>query len=118
MEVSRKRWFGDYVVRLLGIQQSSVDVVFSLPESVDIPSLELDSLQEFFQEHQVLRILLNGVCIFKLQLQQVFRYCLCDSHCVYCAFRVPFSDQEKETIGVSLSEPCPSIGHILPYQVH
>ena len=77
MEVSRKRWFGGYVMRLKGIQQSSVDVVLSLPESVDIHSLELESLREFFQEHQVLRILLNGVCVFNLQLQQVYHFGLC-----------------------------------------
>jgi len=71
MQVSRKRWFGDYVMRFRGIKESSVDLVFSLPESVEIQSLELESLREFFQEHQVLRILFNGTCILNLQLQQV-----------------------------------------------
>jgi len=71
IEVSRKSCFEDYVMPLKRIKVSSVDAVFSLPESVDIDSLELESLREFFQEHQVLRILLNGDCILKLQLQQV-----------------------------------------------
>ena len=77
IEVSRKRCFEDYVMPLKRIKVSSVDAIFSLPESVDIPSLELESLQEFFQEHQVLRILLNGVCILDLQCQQVYPLCLC-----------------------------------------
>jgi len=71
MQISRERWFGDYVTRLGGIRESSVDVEFSLPASVDIDSLQLESLREFFQEHEVLRILLNGVCILDLHLQQV-----------------------------------------------
>ena len=72
IEVSRKSCFEDYVMPLKRIKVSSVDAVFSLPESVDIDSLELESLREFFQEHQVLKILLNGVCILDLQLQQVY----------------------------------------------
>ena len=71
IEVSRKRCFEDYVMPLKRIKVSCVDAIFSLPQSVDIRSLELESLQEFFREHQVLRILLNGACIFNLQLQQV-----------------------------------------------
>ena len=71
-EFSRKHSFGHYVMQLKGIKSSSVDAVFSLPELVDIHSLELESLREFFQEHQVLRILLNGACIFNLQVQQVY----------------------------------------------
>ena len=71
IKFSRKRCFADYAMPLKRIKLSSVDVVFSLPESVDSHDLELESLREFFQEHQVLRILLNGVCIFNLQLQQV-----------------------------------------------
>ena len=71
IEVSRKRCLGDYVMSLKGIKESSVDAVFSLPDVVDIPSLELESLQEYFQQHQVLRILHNGTCILNLQLQQV-----------------------------------------------
>jgi len=69
LEVSRKRCFGNYVMPLKEIRASSVDAVFSLPESVDIHSLELESLWKFFQEHQVLRI---RVCILNLQLQQVY----------------------------------------------
>jgi len=72
IEVSRKRCFEDYVMPLKRIKVSSVDAVFSLPESVDVDSLELESLREFFQEHHVLRILLNGVCILNVQLQQVY----------------------------------------------
>ena len=41
IQVSRRRWFGDYVMRFRGIKESSVDVVLSLPVSVDIHSLEL-----------------------------------------------------------------------------
>ena len=69
-ELSRMHWF------FKGITSSSVDAVFSLPESVDIDSLELESLREFFQEHQVLRILLNRVCILDLQPQQVHLFLL------------------------------------------
>ena len=82
-KVSRKCWFRNYAIQFNGVNESSVDAVFSLPESVDIHSLELESLQEYFQEHQVLRILLNGVCILNLQLQQVripFSYVLCTLH--------------------------------------
>ena len=78
IEVSRKRCFEDYVMPLKRIKVSSVDAVFSLPGSVDIHSLELESLREFFQEHQVLRILLNGFCILNLQL--VYPFCLY-THC-------------------------------------
>ena len=91
IEVSRKCCFKNYVMPLKGIEVSSVDAVFSLPESVDIHNLELESLQEFFQEHQVLRILLNGVCILNLQHQQVCHFCLFTLH--LC---VPFSSKEEE----------------------
>jgi len=81
-----------------GIKSSSVDAVFSLPVSVDIDSLELKSLQEFLREHQVLRILLNGVCILDLQLQQV-HLCLLSNHWAFCR---PFSLERKQcVIGVS-----------------
>jgi len=88
IKVSRKRCLEDYVMPLKRIKASSVDAVFSLPESVDVHSLELESLQEFFQEYQVLRILLNGVCILNLQVQQV-----CPLVCVLCTFCVPFSSK-------------------------
>ena len=74
IEVSRKRCFEDYVMPLKRIKVSSVDAVFSLPDSVDIHSLELENLREFFREHQVLKIILNGVCIFNLQFQQVYHF--------------------------------------------
>ena len=77
IEVSHKRCFEDYVMPLKRIKVSSVDAVFSLPESVDIHSLELENLREFFREHQVLKIILNGVCVLNLQLQQVYRFGLC-----------------------------------------
>ena len=79
IEVSRKRCFEDYVMPLKRIRVSSVDAVFSLPESVDVDSLELESLREFFQEHQVLRILLNRVCILNLQVQQVYLFLFMDT---------------------------------------
>jgi len=72
----RKCCLEDYILPLKRIKLSSVDAVFSLPESVDIDSLKLESLREFFQEHQVLRILLNGECILNLQLQQVHLFLL------------------------------------------
>jgi len=65
IEVSRKRCFEDYVMPLKRIKVSSVDAIFSLPGSVDIHSLELESLREVFQKHHVLRILVNGVCQFQ-----------------------------------------------------
>ena len=74
IEVSHKLCFENYVMPLKEVKVSSVDAVFSLPGSVDI---ELESLQGFFRKHQILRILRNGVCIFKLQLQQVHPFCLC-----------------------------------------
>ena len=74
IEVSRKHCFEDYVMPLKRIKVSSVDAIFSLPESVEIHSLELESLRQFFLEHQILRILLNGTCIFDLQLHQVCVY--------------------------------------------
>jgi len=83
IEVSRKRCFADYVMPLKGIQVSSVDAIFSLPESVDIHSLELESLREFFQKHHVLSILLNGVCILNLQVQQVYLFVVCTAPFVY-----------------------------------
>ena len=70
----RKCCLEDYMFPLKRIKLSSVDAIFSLPESVDIHSLQLESLWEFLREHQVLRILLNGVCIFNLQLQQVYPF--------------------------------------------
>ena len=91
-QVSHKQWFGDYVMRLRGIRESSVDVEFSLPATVDIDSLELESLWEFFQEHQVLRILLNGVCILNLHLQQVYIPFVC-GHCSFC---VPLSSKGEK----------------------
>ena len=90
-EVSRKRCFADYVMPLKGINESSVDAVFSLPKSVASHSLELETLLEFFQKYQVLRILLNGVCILNLQVQQV-----CPLVCVHCTFCVyPSLPREK-----------------------
>jgi len=70
IELSHKVWFGDYVMPLKRIKLSSVDAMFSLPESVDIRSLKLESLEDFFRKHQVLRILHNGVHIFNF-VQQV-----------------------------------------------
>ena len=75
IELLRKCYFEDYVMPLKRIRSSSVDAIFSFPESVDIDSLKLESLREFFREHQVLRILLNGDCILNLQLQQVHCFC-------------------------------------------
>ena len=54
IEVSRKHWFGGYAMTFKGVEESSVDAVFSLPESVHICSLKLETLREFFQEHHVL----------------------------------------------------------------
>ena len=82
IEVSRKRWFEDYVP-LKRIKVSSVVAVFSLPKSVDSHSLELESLRQFFQEHQVLRILLNGYCILNLHVQQVYPFVVCTAPFVY-----------------------------------
>ena len=82
-ELSHMHSFEDYVMLLKAIQESSVDAVFSLPDSVDVHSLELESLREFFQEHQVLRILLNRVCILNLQLQQVCHFVYV--HCTSCS---------------------------------
>ena len=50
------------------IRVSSVDAVFSLPKSIDGHSLHLNEVREFFLAHQVLRVLLNGVCILDLQV--------------------------------------------------
>ena len=74
IEVSRQRCFANYVMPLKRIKISSVDAIFSLPDSVDIHSLGLESLYKFFRKHQVLRILINGVCIFNLERldQQVY----------------------------------------------
>ena len=74
IEVSRKRCFEDYVMPLKRIKVSSVDAIFSLPASVDVHSLEVESLREFFQEYHVLRILHNGACIFNLHLEQVYPF--------------------------------------------
>ena len=91
-ELSLMHWF------FKGIKSSSVDAVFSLPESVDVDSLELESLREFLQEYQVLRILLNGVCILDLQLQQVHLF-LFSNHWAFCRL---FSLERKQCIiGVS-----------------
>ena len=76
IEVSRKCCFANYVMPLKAIRESSVDAIFSLPKSVDIHSLELESLREVSRKHQVLRILLNGVNILNLQVQQVYLFCL------------------------------------------
>ena len=72
IEFSHKLCFEGYVMPLKGIKLSSVDAVFSLPESVYVDSFKLETLREFFQEHHILRILLNGVCILNVQLQQVY----------------------------------------------
>ena len=77
IKFSRKRCFEDFVMPLKKIKVSSVDAVFSLPKSVECHTFDLESYREFFQEHQVLRILLRGVCILNLQLQQVCPFCLC-----------------------------------------
>ena len=67
-ELSGKRWLESYVLRFDGVKKSSVAAVFSLPKAFDSRHLDLESLQEFFQEHQVLRVFLNGVCIINLQV--------------------------------------------------
>ena len=84
IEISHKLCFENYVMPLKEVKVSSVDAVFSLPGSVDIGSFELESLQGFFREHQVLKILRNGACIFKLQLQQVHPFCLCTHLRIIC----------------------------------
>ena len=44
----------------------SINAVFSLPRSIDDHNLHLEDLREFFLAHQVLRVLLNGVCILQV----------------------------------------------------
>ena len=63
--LSCKRWLQSYVLRFDGIKDACVAAVFSLPKAID---LDLESVQDFFQEHQVLRVFLNGVCIINLQV--------------------------------------------------
>ena len=65
---SREQWLEDYVPPVKRIKVSSVDAVFSLPRSIDGHNLHLEDLQEFFLAHQVLRVLLDGVCILDLQV--------------------------------------------------
>ena len=68
--LSRKRSLEDSVLPwpVKSIRVSSVDAVFSLPKSIDGHNLHLEDLREFFLAHQVLRVLLNGVCILDLQV--------------------------------------------------
>ena len=66
--LSRKRSLEDSVLPwpVKSIRVSSVDAVFSLPKSIDGHSLHLNEVREFFLAHQVLRVLLNGVCILQV----------------------------------------------------
>ena len=50
------------------IRVSSINAVFSLPRSIDAHNLHLEDLREFFLSHQVLRVLLDGVCILDLRV--------------------------------------------------
>ena len=50
------------------IRVSSINAVFSLPKSIDGHDLHLEDLREFFLEHQVLRVSLDGVCILDLRV--------------------------------------------------
>ena len=53
------------MMRFDGIIESCMAAIFSTPKAVD---LELENLHEFFQEHQILRVFLNGACILNLQV--------------------------------------------------
>lgn len=53
------------MMRFDGIIEGCMAAIFSTPKAVD---LELENLHEFFQEHQILRVFLNGACIVNLQV--------------------------------------------------
>jgi len=66
--LSRKRWLENHVLQVDGIKKGCVAATFSLPKAIDSQDLELESLQSFFQENQILRVFLNGVPIISLQV--------------------------------------------------
>ena len=53
------------MMRFDGIIEGCRAAIFTTPKAVD---LELENLHEFFQEHQILRVFLNGACIVNLQV--------------------------------------------------
>jgi len=63
--LSRKRSLEDSA---LPFKVPSINAVFSLPKSIAGHVLHLEVLREFFLAHQVLRVLLDGVCILDLRV--------------------------------------------------
>ena len=68
IELSHQRWLEEGVLRFDGTQDACVAAIFSLPKAIDSYQLDLESLRDFFQQHQILRVFLNGVCIIDLQV--------------------------------------------------
>ena len=66
-----KQWLERYAMPFGGIKEACVAAVFSLPKAIN--SRDLESLHNFFQEHQILRVFLNGTCIVDIQV-----------YCIYC----------------------------------
>ena len=61
-KLSLKQWL---MLRFDGIVEGCMAAMFSFPKAAD---LELESLHGFFQKYQILRVFLNGACIFNLQV--------------------------------------------------
>ena len=66
--LSRKRLLEDLGLPCKCVRVSCINAVFSLPKSIDGDNLHLEDLREFFLEHQVLRVSLDGVCILDLRV--------------------------------------------------
>ena len=65
-----KQWLERYAMPFGGIKEACVAAVFSLPKAID--SQDLENLHDFFQEHQILKVFLNGICIVNIQVYCIF----------------------------------------------
>ena len=65
-----KQWLEAYAMPFGGIKEACVAAVFSLPKAID--SQDLENLHDFFQEHQILKVFLNGICIVNTQVYYIF----------------------------------------------
>ena len=64
IELSRRCFVNSYAMQFRKGEPGCIAVTFALPASVDIAALCLQDLREFLKQHDVLRIMANGSCIF------------------------------------------------------
>ena len=78
IELSRRSFINSYAMQFRKGEPGCIAVTFALPTSVDITALCLQKLVDFFQQHNVLRIMADGSCILDTTIPKVVQIvCIC-----------------------------------------